>query len=146
MNFNDLPLHDRLVKTISINWPGKSAEIFLDCFLMTTPDELGQYQKTKYYIGSFYLQVIGTVLPMFILGLSYTITLVTFASFIVTIAVFHAGAIKVFQACASFKKASALDTLVVLGLPVCVKIHIGYWAAYVLIASLLNSMNGPMLL
>lgn len=38
MNFNDLPLHDRLVKTISINWPGKSAEIFLDCFLMTTPN------------------------------------------------------------------------------------------------------------
>lgn len=109
-------------------------------------DEIDQYQKTKYYIGSFYLQVIGTVLPIFILGLSYTITLVTFASFIVTSAVFHAGAIKVFQACASFKKASALDTLVVLGLPVCVKIHIGYWAAYVLITSLLNSMNGPMLL
>ncbi|APE02189.1 hypothetical protein BM526_10230 [Alteromonas mediterranea] len=34
MDFNDLPLHDGLVKTISINWPGKSAEIFLDCFLM----------------------------------------------------------------------------------------------------------------
>ncbi|NKW90082.1 hypothetical protein HGG65_10690 [Alteromonadaceae bacterium A_SAG4] len=38
MNFNDLPLHDGLVKTISINWPGKSAEIFLDCFLMTNPN------------------------------------------------------------------------------------------------------------
>ncbi|MGB3666271.1 MAG: hypothetical protein WA963_04880 [Bermanella sp.] len=34
MEFKDLPLHDGLVKTISINWPGKSAEIFLDCFLM----------------------------------------------------------------------------------------------------------------
>lgn len=34
MEFKDLPLHDGLVKTISINWSGKSAEIFLDCFLM----------------------------------------------------------------------------------------------------------------
>ena len=34
MDFNDLPLHDGLVKTISISWSGKSAEIFLDCFLM----------------------------------------------------------------------------------------------------------------
>ena len=33
MDFSDLPLHDGLVKTISINWSGKSAEIFLDCFL-----------------------------------------------------------------------------------------------------------------
>ena len=34
MEFKDLPLHDGLVKTISINWSDKSAEIFLDCFLM----------------------------------------------------------------------------------------------------------------
>ena len=94
-------------------------------------DEIDQYQKTKYYIGSFYLQVIGTVLPMFILGLSYTINVFTLASFIVTVAVFHTGAINVFKGCAAFKKASALDTLVVLGLPVCIKIQIVYWATYV---------------
>ena len=29
MEFKDLPLHDGLVKSISINWSGKSAEIFL---------------------------------------------------------------------------------------------------------------------
>ena len=109
-------------------------------------DEIDQYQKTKYYIGSFYLQVVGTVIPMFILGLSYTITLFTLLSFIATVAVFHVGAIKVFKACASFKKASALDTLVVLGLPVCIKIQIGYWVTYVLITSLLSATNGPMLL
>lgn len=34
MEFKDLPLHDGLVRTISINWSGKSAEFFLDCFLM----------------------------------------------------------------------------------------------------------------
>ena len=33
MDFSDLPLHDGLVKTIPINWSGKSVEIFLDCFL-----------------------------------------------------------------------------------------------------------------
>ena len=32
MEFKDLPLHDGLVRTISTNWSGKSAE-FLDCFL-----------------------------------------------------------------------------------------------------------------
>ncbi|WP_143142081.1 hypothetical protein [Alteromonas sp. V450] len=34
MEFKDLPLHDGLVRTISINWAGKSAEFFLDYFLM----------------------------------------------------------------------------------------------------------------
>lgn len=109
-------------------------------------DEIDQYQKTKYYIGSFYLQVLGTVLPSFILGLSYSISLFTFASFVVTVAVFHLGAIKVFKACAFYKKASALDTLVVLGLPVCIKIQIGYWTTYILITNILNSMNSPLLL
>ncbi|EGQ7787890.1 TPA: hypothetical protein ACMDNH_003618 [Vibrio cholerae] len=40
MEFKDLPLHDGLVKTISINWSGKSAQIFLDCFLMPNQSAL----------------------------------------------------------------------------------------------------------
>ncbi|MDR6984903.1 hypothetical protein J2X32_003558 [Rheinheimera pacifica] len=96
-------------------------------------DEIGQHQKTKYYIGSFYLQVVGTVLPMFLLGLSYSISLFNFVSYVVTLAAFHLGALKIFRACAFHKKASVLDTLVVVGLPICIKIQLGYWSVYVLL-------------
>ena len=36
MDFKDLPLHDGLVKNISINWSNKSAEIVLECFLISS--------------------------------------------------------------------------------------------------------------
>ncbi|WP_394388396.1 hypothetical protein [Shewanella woodyi] len=104
-------------------------------------DEIDQQQKTKYYIACFYLQVIGTVLPMFLLGLSYSINLFTFLSYIVTISVFHLGAFKVYRACAVHKKASVLDTLVVVGLPISIKVQIGYWITYVLITLMFEAMQ-----
>ncbi|NVK58382.1 MAG: hypothetical protein HWE26_22585 [Alteromonadaceae bacterium] len=35
MDFKDLPLHDGLVKNISINWSNRSAEVVLECFLLS---------------------------------------------------------------------------------------------------------------
>ncbi|GAA0541496.1 hypothetical protein GCM10009098_06380 [Rheinheimera aquimaris] len=101
-------------------------------------DEIDQKQKTVYYVACFYLQVIGTVMPMFLLGYSYSINLFTFASYVITVAVFHLGALKVYRACANHKKASVLDTLVVLGLPISIKIQIGYWLTYFFITYILN--------
>jgi hypothetical protein len=104
-------------------------------------NEIDQHQKTKYYIACFYLQVIGTILPMFLLGFSYSINLFTFLSYVVTISVFHLGVLKIYRACAVHKKASVLDTLVVLGLPISIKIQIGYWITYVLITSIFEAMQ-----
>lgn len=109
-------------------------------------DELDQNQKTKYYIACFYLQVVGTVLPMFLLGFSYSINVFTFASYLLTLILFHLGAMKVYRACANYKKASVLDTLVVLGLPICIKIQIVYWVTYFPITMLFNSTNSPVII
>ena len=106
-------------------------------------DEIEQYEKTKYYIACFYLQVVFMVLPMFLLGLSYSITLFTFASFVTTTAVFHIGAIGVYKACAKYKKASVLDTLVVLSVPVSIKIQLVYWVTYVVIMKLFVAFDSP---
>ncbi|MEH8016744.1 hypothetical protein MN202_05850 [Rheinheimera muenzenbergensis] len=96
-------------------------------------DEIDQRQKTKYFIALFYLQVFGTVLPMFLLGLTFSISLFTFASYVTTLFIYHLGAVKVYRACAVHKKASVLDTLVVISLPICLKIQLGYWASFVLL-------------
>ena len=101
-------------------------------------DKIDQKQKTMYYVVCFYLQVVGTVIPMFLLGYSYSINLFTATSYVVTMSVFHLGAFKVYRSCADHKKASVLDTLVVLGLPISIKIQIGYWLTYFLITYILN--------
>lgn len=106
--------------------------------------EMNQHQMTKYYIACFYLQVIWSVLPMYILGYSYSINLFTFASFVIAVVVFHLGALNVYRACAYYQKASVLDTLVVLSLPVCIKVQLGYWATYFAISTFTQTMENPM--
>ena len=97
---------------------------------------LSQKQKAQYYIACFYLQIASTVLPMYFLGYSYYLNIVTFVSYVVTLAVFHMGAMSVYKACSDYKKAGVLDTIVVLTLPVSLKIQMVYWLSYALIAVL----------
>lgn len=100
-------------------------------------EALSQKQKVQYYVACFYLQIASTVLPMFFLGYSYYLNIVTFASFMVTLVVFHLGALRVYRACSGYKKASVLDTIVVLSLPVSIRVQIVYWLAYGIISILL---------
>ena len=99
-------------------------------------EALSQQQKAQYYIACFYLQIASTVLPMYFLGYSFYLNIVTFASYVATLAVFHVGAMSVYKACSGYKKAGVLDTIVVLSLPVCLKIQLVYWLSYALIALL----------
>ena len=80
-------------------------------------EELGQGQKIRYYIACFYLQTASTVLPMYLFGLSYSLDVITLASYVASLVVFHLGALKVYKACAHYQKAGVLDTVIVLSLP-----------------------------
>ncbi len=118
---------------------------FLDTDRLATllaKDELDQSQKVRYYIACFYLQMASTVLPMYLFGLSYSLDVVTLASFIASLAVFHLGALNVYKACAQYQRAGVVDTLIVLSLPVGIKVHSLYWLAYAVIVYTLTAAEG----
>lgn len=105
-------------------------------------EELGQGQKIRYYIACFYLQTASTVLPMYLFGLSYSLDVITLASYVASLVVFHLGALKVYKACAHYQKAGVLDTVIVLSLPVCIKVHSVYWLVYAVVVYALTAVEG----
>lgn len=105
-------------------------------------EELGQGQKIRYYIACFYLQTASTVLPMYLFGLSYSLDVITLASYVASLVVFHLGALKVYKACAHYQKAGVLDTVIVLSLPVCIKVHSVYWLVYAVVVYALTAAEG----
>ena len=105
-------------------------------------EELGQGQKIRYYIACFYLQTASTVLPMYLFGLSYSLDVITLASYVASLVVFHLGALKVYKACAHYQKAGVLDTVIVLSLPVCIKVHSVYWLVYAVVVYALTTAEG----
>ena len=105
-------------------------------------EELGQGQKIRYYIACFYLQTASTVLPMYLFGLSYSLDVITLASYVASLVVFHLGALKVYKACAHYQMAGVLDTVIVLSLPVCIKVHAVYWFVYAVVVYALTAAEG----
>ena len=76
---------------------------------------------------------------MYLFGLSYSLDVITLASYVASLVVFHLGALKVYKACAHYQKAGVLDTVIVLSLPVCIKVHSVYWLVYAVVVYALTA-------